>query len=351
MYLRTLVSELYRLRNTTDANMTQLRKENEELKMKVKVAKTQPIKQPNQLKNYQKIQVGGLTFEPSGLSMGNIAPVAVNSEEEATPTNKKENTKAQGVETLKKTDITEQTNIASPQKTAENKNVHTKIYRYNTKDSNKQFQSDSQVKPRECLLVHDHFHKSFDESRFSRRYKLNKVEIDQFNTMLKNDNIIGKVRKLKPEAIFIHAGLKELWSGRSPEDTLHDMKKLVNDLLRQSTARICISPVIPVTGYPNLNGKISSLNEGISSFVTELRTRNDLRTRIYTQDNNKLAGYLSRVVTETGMSVELFGRGVTLLWLNIRDGLNRIFTPEQIQSIAQRQHYKEGHTRNANDNV
>lgn len=73
------------------------------------------------------------------------------------------------------------------------------------------------------------------------------------------------------------------------------------------------------------------------------------KDRIYTQDNNKLAEYLGRAVRDTGKFVELVGSGEILLWLNIRDALNRIILHDKPNSTAQNQ--QKGHVTTRNRNL
>ena len=65
------------------------------------------------------------------------------------------------------------------------------------------------------------------------------------------------------------------------------------------------------------------LNDSITNFVSFVRENRHYTNRFYTQNNKKLAGYIARSVGDYGNTIKLVGRGEKLLWLNVRDALDR----------------------------
>ena len=150
---------------------------------------------------------------------------------------------------------------------------------------------------------------------------------------------------MNPDVVVIHVGLQDLWDGSSEERVFEDYQKLVEAILKHSATKLCMSLIIPVLGYPILNKRITSVNEKLSTYITEMRKRNDLKQRLFTCSNDILAGYIERSVGSQGKYLRLTGRGEKKLWLRLKDNITRsLMLP--LQSTNHDRDHKRNNIRN-----
>ena len=178
---------------------------------------------------------------------------------------------------------------------------------------------------KQCLLVHDGTHDDFDPSKFSGRYYVERHETPLLSTMSKECNkIIEKLTELKSEMVILHAGHRDLWQGNRVQDVTDNYKYLVTQLAEKTNVRICVSLIIP-TGrhYPGFNEKVKSVNEFVSSLISDLRARGEYKNRIFTANNDRLQHYVVRSTGENGIRMKLNSRGKNILWLKLQDSMER----------------------------
>ena len=180
-----------------------------------------------------------------------------------------------------------------------------------------------------CLLIHDEFHEGFDETKFSRMYDVKAYKMPLLLTVKKEmRNILSKITETKSDLVFLHTGFKDLWSGNKAGETAEDLKQVLSWLLERSEAQICVSLVIPGDGqYAELDKEVKILNRTITDHITELRKYDKYKNRVITINNNRLREFMSKCVGPQGTQLVLSSRGKNLLWLRLRDGLNRSLNP------------------------
>ncbi len=197
---------------------------------------------------------------------------------------------------------------------------------------------------RNCMLVHDHFLNEFDSSKFTLALNIESHRVKSINEMLSKGGLISKIRKTKPEVTFIHAGLEDLYRNKAtPHSLVDNYKKLVYDILESTQTKVCLSLIIPILGYPDLNKNISRVNEEVSEFVTFLRHSEEYRDRIYTSSNKRLGRFIAKITGAHGIDLIIEERGQRILWLTLKDSILRCLDQPQSdrrRSGGQRHHQR-----------
>ena len=177
---------------------------------------------------------------------------------------------------------------------------------------------------RKCFIVHDPFLRHFNPEKFSSWFDTTSLQYRTTKDILREGTLVSKVKARKPEVVFIHTGFGDLLDKTTAgEDLLDNYKQLVYNLLENTTTRVCISTMIPVTGYPQLNSKLRQINTLISEFISQLRKQQKYKNRVYTTNNDSLGGYIDRSTGSNGVSIVLSERGKKLFVLRVKDSLQR----------------------------
>ena len=175
-----------------------------------------------------------------------------------------------------------------------------------------------------CLLVHDHFFDEFDASKFTASFDVERYQVKSISRIISEGGLISKINKSKPEIVYIHAGLIDLYKNKATQKTLEDnIKKLVYDILESTQAIVCVSLLIPIPGFPDLNDDIFIVNEEIANFVSRLRKSKRYADRLYSTCTNRLGGFVKRTVGSRGMDLFVDKNGQRILWLILKDSLFR----------------------------
>ena len=190
--------------------------------------------------------------------------------------------------------------------------------------------------PTQCLLVHDTFHSDFNAHRFTRRFNMSFLRMSRLNQVLQSGCVTRKIKQLKPAVTVLHIGHQDLWDGKSVDDVLESIKILTHKVLEETETRLCISLVIPVSGYSQLTEKINDFNWRVSRFIRTTRSILKYQDRLYSTDNNRLGDYTKRSVGATGVEMKLNERGNELLWLRLRDSIDRTLGVEMRGRITYR---------------
>ena len=176
---------------------------------------------------------------------------------------------------------------------------------------------------RKCLMVHDPFLKHFDATRFSQWFDVTSIQYHSISEILNKGSLISKINALTPEVVYLHIGFGDLLN-KTEGDSITDMyKQLIYKLLESTKAKICISLMIPVLGYPKTNSKLKQINKIVSDFITQLRNQPKYGKRIFTSNNDALGGFINRTTGLHGVTVALNERGQKNLWIKLRDCLQR----------------------------
>ena len=173
---------------------------------------------------------------------------------------------------------------------------------------------------RKCLIVHDHFFEDFTSSKFTSAFYIDRHKVKSISSILSRGGLISKARNLKSDLIYIHAGLEDLYKNKTtPKDLIANYKKLVYDLLESTSAKVCISLMIPIPGFPDLNEDILYVNKEVSNFVSYLRRRGNFADRIYCSCNERLGGFVKRLTNSQNRDLSINENGKRLLWLRLKD--------------------------------
>ena len=104
---------------------------------------------------------------------------------------------------------------------------------------------------------------------------------------------------------------------------MENYKKLIYDLLESTPTKVCISSIIPIPGYPDLDRDIGRTNKEVVDFVTSLRKSAAYKDRIFCSSNNRVGGYVTREVGSHGIELFVGDRGRRILWLTLKDSIRR----------------------------
>ena len=175
---------------------------------------------------------------------------------------------------------------------------------------------------RKCVVIHDAHFNTFDESRFTKRFDVKRIEYDTAVSASRDQNLVKRVSEINPEAIYIHLGQLDVLK-KTPGNTILDgMKKILDDLTKATSAKICVSQIIPLPGYPQVSSTIRQINSELSEYVKS-KNNASLDIKLCTQNNDNLGGFIQRSVGPQGVLLGLDERGARKLWLHLRDGLFR----------------------------
>ena len=174
-----------------------------------------------------------------------------------------------------------------------------------------------------CLLVHDEFHRDFDRTIFDSRFEVTKIHHNKLKDIMAPDGVRTSVR---PDMVMIHAGLRDIWSGRPAGEVVNDLEHIIWCLLEHPEVKVCMSLIIPVTSYPQTNKRIEYVNREVTAIISDIRRRfPEFRDRLFTKNNSALSGFLTRSVDSHGLHVSLNPKGQNRLWLHLRDSITRTF--------------------------
>ena len=210
--------------------------------------------------------------------------------------------------------------------------------------SEKTITNAERYRTRKCLIVHDPFLKHFDADRFSQWFDVTSVQYNSISDILNKGSLTSKINALSPEVVYLHIGFGDLLN-KTEGDSITDMyKQLTYKLLESTKAKICISLMIPVLGYPKTNSKLKQINKIVSDFITQLRNQPKYGKRIFTSNNDALGGFINRTTGLNGVTVALNEHGQRKLWLKLRDCLQR-----SLGHVSPRTNYKNRTKRPSNN--
>ena len=175
------------------------------------------------------------------------------------------------------------------------------------------------------LVIHDSFHVGFDSALFSTLYDIHTIGYHSVHHILSKGSLIHEVKRIKPEIVFLHVGLDDVRMKERPiDDIINDFKQLFWKLIDETNAKICLSTLIPIPEFQDLNRYISELNKGLSTLVIEFRGRLNQKDRVYSCGNNNLGQHIKRSVGSDGLVFLLTETGRKRLMARMRDTLLRI---------------------------
>jgi len=124
--------------------------------------------------------------------------------------------------------------------------------------------------------------------------------------------------------VFLHVGQADLLNRESGEKVLNALKKLIQNLLKHTPVKLCVSQIIPTGSIPQVDSVIKQVNQELSNHITKLRSEDtELKKRVFTSNNDSLGSYMTHSIGKHGKVLSLNERGQRKLWLHLRDGLNR----------------------------
>ena len=175
------------------------------------------------------------------------------------------------------------------------------------------------------------------------------MKMSRLKNILQAGSLVSKIKRTKPSVTILHVGHQELWEGKKAEDILNDTKQLIYKILENTETKLCMSLVIPVTCYEILNTKIKDYNAGLGQFVTFIRKQGVHSGRLFTADNRKLGNHVTRAVSAHGADVNLTPKGENLLWLILRDTIDRVAGPGRNVEMGRDSYRRWNHSSNAWD--
>ena len=187
-----------------------------------------------------------------------------------------------------------------------------------------------------CFIAHGAEMDTFNRTLFSKSFDIETHKIASLRetkTESSNPSELQKaIRKHRPAAIVLHVGkediLKKLKDNQSISEEVETLKSVIKGILKNTPSKICISLPIPAPKLPSLDASIKSWNLQISSFITELRKTPALTNRVFTINNARIGEHTTtQVAADSGIESVPTEHGGKKLWLNLREGLNRMTNP------------------------
>ena len=176
---------------------------------------------------------------------------------------------------------------------------------------------------RKCMVIHDPYFKEFDKNKFSRWYDITTRQYETLLKTKKDPTLLADIQKLGPAVVFLHIGQADLLN-RTPGNTVvEDMTWLIKEILSKTSAKLCVSLMIPLASIPQIKSIIRQVNREISNSITVLRSTEMGSSRVFTQNNDALGDYITQTTGSNGTVVSLNNRGQRKLWLHLKNGLSR----------------------------
>ena len=174
-----------------------------------------------------------------------------------------------------------------------------------------------------CLLVHDSFMDDFNKAKFSSWFDVSTTKFLTIDRLRSQGSLISKIKHIKPSVLVMHMGYGDILAGDDSESIIDNFKVVIYDILEKTESKLCISQIIPIKDNQNQSRKIDFINETISTFLSELRTQSKFKNRVFTSNNTKIGGFTKSSVGPNGRSTEIDAHGLAILWLNLRECINR----------------------------
>ena len=183
--------------------------------------------------------------------------------------------------------------------------------------------NDAMYRSHKCLLIQDPYLRKFGKDKFSKWFDIERLEVDSLFSLLRKGCLRKTIDKIKPEVIFIHLGQGDMFKKIETDTIIGYTNQIIQNVLEHTSAKLCISLLIPVIGSPRQNSEIKKINEAISAIISELRKDRMYSERIYTSNNNSLSGYINYSTGAHGKCLDLSARGLSKYCIKLRDALNR----------------------------
>ena len=176
---------------------------------------------------------------------------------------------------------------------------------------------------RKCLVIHDPYFKDFDKNKFSRWYDITTRRYDTLLKAKKDPLLLTEIKKLSPAVVYLHVGQADLLDQAPGNTVVSNLTWLIEEIMAKTSARICVSLIIPLSCIPQVKSVIRQVNREITNLITDLRATKRGSNRVFTQNNDVLGDFITRSTSANGTVVSLNNRGQRKLWLHLRDGLGR----------------------------
>ena len=175
-----------------------------------------------------------------------------------------------------------------------------------------------------CLIVHDAYFDKFEKDKFSRNFDISRLKENSAESTIKNGNLISRIKAVKPETVVIHVGFGDVLCNTEGNTLINNFKKIIYNVLENTSTKLCVSLMIPVPGYPETNSRLRQINTSLREFISCERTSHKYKDRLFTTNNDSLGGYIERRINDSGKAcIQLSERGQSRLWLRLRDSLQR----------------------------
>ena len=185
-----------------------------------------------------------------------------------------------------------------------------------------------------CLIIHDAAMAKFDKKLFSKSYDVQTHQLGALNQLSppRADKLEEAIKSFRPRSIVLHVGREDiigcLRQGTPCTKSLSQLKSLVGGILENTPSNLCVSLPVPAPSLPPLNTRITNWIEEMRAHITELRKNPLLRNRVFTTDNTRLGEHTKTETAGDGsIRSVLTQHGENKLWMNLRDGMNRMSNP------------------------
>eukprot|EP00116_Pleurobrachia_bachei_P001964 sb/3462226/ len=178
---------------------------------------------------------------------------------------------------------------------------------------------------RKAVILHDGTYDNFDQSLFASRYEVEIVNCPSLRKAASDERILRRVLDVNPFAVVVHLGSKDLYDGRSVNNTLNDAKHVIANLTK--SAHTCMSlPIVPHSAeHQSFTGKLSQFNRTLTDQITYWRRSplNGMKMKVFTCHKPMLTPSTRIFSSEPHLKV-ITDSGRRKLWAKLRDAMDRI---------------------------
>ena len=159
--------------------------------------------------------------------------------------------------------------------------------------------------------------KDLSSESFSQWFDMKCCKPRTLKSLLQDGSLISRIRSEAPEVVFIHLGQGDLWDKREGDIIVDYFKQIVWKILKDTNTKVCLSLIIPVNGFPQMNSVIMQVNTFVANFMTDVRRDQKYRYRVFTSNNNSLSGYIISTLGQEGPQLKLNNRCQKLICLRL----------------------------------
>ena len=118
--------------------------------------------------------------------------------------------------------------------------------------------------------------------------------MSQRETYRRDPLLLTEIKKLSPAVVYLHVGQADLLNQAPGNTVISNLTWLIEEIMAKTSARICVSLIIPLSCIPQVKSVIRQVNREITNLITDIRATKRGSNRVFTQNNDVLGDKVYR---------------------------------------------------------